>query len=210
MQIRIDSIKSPVWTDGPGKRASLYTVGCPIRCVGCQSPQLFEMSAGRLANVEAVADELYWTGLDISILGGEPLFQADALAELLAAIRSNATRSHVEIIVYTGYTWEQVKEMQKTIPAITDILRRADILVDGPFIYQQDDPFVQYRGSRNQRPIDLRATEDEGRLVVLDWDTCEIIIHPDGTVLGAAGWIDLLSKDIEGDVEDARRCGQTR
>lgn len=200
--LRYATIISPTFTDGPGKRASLYFQGCSIRCPGCQSPHLWESSGGIEAHVTQVARILIATGLPVTILGGEPFDQARALAQLVAVLKASGRH----VIVYSGYTYEELSERSVLDADVFAVLTLADVLVDGPFIWQQDDPFVQYRGSRNQRPIDLVATRMTGSPVILDWDTPEIVISDAGEILGAEGVIALISDEGR----RTRRCGQTR
>jgi len=200
--LRYSTIISPTFTDGPGKRASVYFQGCAIRCPGCQSPHLWDASGGMEVHVTQVARTLIATGLPISILGGEPFDQPAALAQLVMVLKGAGRH----VIIYSGYTYEQLIERDDADGNNRMVLALADVLVDGPFIWQQDDPFVQYRGSRNQRPIDLVATRRAGELVLLDWDTPELIISDAGDVLGAEGVIALVSDEGE----RTRRCGQTK
>lgn len=200
--LRYAQIVSPVFTDGPGRRASIYFQGCSIRCSGCQSPHLWEASGGVEADVAQVARMLMATGLPVSILGGEPFDQPAALSRLVDVLK--VVGRHV--IVYSGYTYEQLRERARCNWDIQMVLDLADVLVDGPFLWQEDDSFVQYRGSRNQRPIDLMATRESGKLVLLDWDTPELVISETGDILGAEGLIALISNAGQ----RTRRCGQTR
>lgn len=200
--LRYAQIISPTYTDGPGKRTSIYFQGCSIRCPGCQSPHLWDALGGFGVPVSAVAAALLATELPITILGGEPFDQPEGLAQLVATMKGCGRH----VIVYSGYTYEQLLERAQTDPNVSIVLGLADVLVDGPFIWQQDDPFVQYRGSRNQRPIDLQATRQTDELVLLDWDTPELVINDRGDMLGAEGLIALISDEGQ----RTRRCGQTR
>ena len=198
--IRIASLVHPTQVDGPGTRAALFFQGCSIHCQGCQNKHLWPVDEGQVVQVSDVASQLVDTGLPVTITGGEPFDQAEGLAALLRLLR--AADRHV--IVYSGYTWEQLSE--KAAP-VQEALRLADVLVDGPYIPKLDHPGMQYRGSSNQRPIDLQATWQSGGIVTLDWDTPEVIITPDGDLLGAAGIITRFT-DL-GDPQSTRRCGET-
>jgi anaerobic ribonucleoside-triphosphate reductase activating protein len=212
--LRVSHFVDDTMVDGPGVRNSVYVKGCPIRCVGCQNSQLFDREGGTFTDMEpgAVFERLYIPRVPVSFLGGEPLAQPEALAEVIRMLRA-AGCPH--IIVYTGYVWEDLlHEMVTTTDvkwmlAMAAILRDIDVLVDGPFIMAQDDPYLQWRGSRNQRPIDVPASLKTGLVVTEDWDSPVLTIGDDGSILGAEGWIDLLA-DADDSVERARRCGQTR
>lgn len=83
-----------------------------------------------------------------------------------------------------------------------------DVLVDGQFIRTQDDALISYRGSRNQRPIDIPASIKSDQIITLDWDSIEIIITPEGSALLPVGLVDEFAET--GDVTNTRRCGQTK
>lgn len=200
--LRYATIISPTFTDGPGMRTSIYFQGCSIRCVGCQSPQLWDHRGGIEVPVASIARAVLATGLPVTILGGEPFDQACGLAQIVATLKGCGRH----VIVYSGYTYEQLRVHAQDDPDVGAVLGLADVLVDGPFIQQQDDPFVQYRGSRNQRPIDLVATRETGVLTVLDWDMPELVISDDGSIFGAEGLIALMSDEGQ----RTRRCGQWR
>jgi anaerobic ribonucleoside-triphosphate reductase activating protein len=194
MQIQIAQIHAPVYTDGPGKRVALYVQGCPLRCPGCQSPSLWARHGGSPREVADVVETLLAYDLPITIIGGEPLQQAPAVALLVRQLKA-ASR---HIIVYTGYTYEEL--VQAPTAAVTDILSFADVLVDGRYDAAQDDAFVQYRGSRNQRPINLDATRATGTLTVLNWDEPELLVLEDGSIVAAEGLLE--------DGAHARMCGE--
>jgi anaerobic ribonucleoside-triphosphate reductase activating protein len=195
MQIEIATIQTG-YTDGPGKRVSLYVQGCTLRCRGCQSPHLWAKSGGTAMEVADVAEALLAYDLPITIIGGEPLQQAPAVAMLVRRLKDIGRH----VIVYTGYTYEELTLQAQSSWAIADILLTADVLVDGRYDAAQDDAFVQYRGSRNQRPIDLVATRTTGILTVLNWDEPELIILEDGSLLGAEGLLE--------DGTSVRMCGE--
>jgi hypothetical protein len=158
---------------------------------------------------EVVADLLTSTGLPITISGGEPFEQPVALEQVLHQIRDR--NEHVHIIVYTGYRIEELLETRD--PAILHSLTLIDVLVDGPYVHAQDHPGMQYRGSSNQRVIDLPATFrlPSGMIlsrhpVELDWDQPELILMEDGNLIGASPIVDAFS-DI-GTISQTRRCGE--
>jgi organic radical activating enzyme len=145
----------------------------------------------------------------ITISGGEPFEQADSLAWLLREIRKSAPNCHV--IIYTGYTWRELVEgAWVNSAAIVEVCLMADVIVDGRFVRDLDNGLMQYRGSANQRPIDVRATLERmlrgGGIepVVLDWDTPEVIVTEEGALLMPIG-LDLLDDPAS----KTRRCGQT-
>lgn len=136
--------------DGPGRRSVIQTAGCSILCAGCSNPQAQKRENGRLVPISSVIDELLAHRDDhdgVTILGGEPFDQPEAVAELVSRLK------HLEmhIVVYSGYTIEQL--IQRKLPAIDYILTHIDLLIDGPFISEMRDGSGEYRGSSNQRII---------------------------------------------------------
>lgn len=207
--MRIARILPHTLTDGPGDRVSLYMQGCSIRCPGCQNASIWDHLGGEERNIRDLAYELLAYQRPITILGGEPFDQSSALFRLLAMLKIRNPSTH--IIVYTGYTYEQLWAREDVMAHMAFAF--IDVLVDGPYVRDQDDSFVQYRGSRNQRVIDVPATRASLNpftgvytIHTLDWDTPELVITNDGTILGAEGVIELVSDSNTA----ARRCGQLR
>jgi len=201
-QIRIAKIIHHSYSDGPGPRTVLYVQGCPIRCPGCQSPHLWNHEGGTSRDIDDVAAELLDTGLPVTISGGEPMAQAEAVADLLATMR--VQRPNLHIVLYSGFVLEDLVEIAPAIPAIMAALYQVDVLVDGPFMPEFDDDLVQWRGSRNQRVIDLGHRTGFG---LLDWDTPTLTVTEEGDVVGAA---DLVEQMFGSRAQEARMCGQTR
>lgn len=164
-----------------------------------------------------VADAAQADGLTVS--GGEPFQQPD-LGEFLAELRAlNSDRAR-SIVVYSGYSFEELTARAAAVDAqgqptedaraVRLALGSADVLVDGRFIRELDDDRLQYRGSRNQRPVDLRATARAGgRVVRLDWDSPLIVVMEDGDALVPIGF-DVFDVADLGTEATARRCGQTK
>lgn len=213
--LKVAQILHESYTDGPGRRAVLFVNGCPVMCPGCQSPHLWGLDGGTEMKVDDVAAELLDTGLPVTISGGEPFAQAEGVAELLVVLR--VQRPDLHIIVYSGFVLEDILEMSEAIPEMKVILDFASVLVDGPFVPELDHDFVQWRGSSNQRPIDLdRAFHVlrngnvgiEVPLPILNWDEQTITITAGGDLVATAGMMDTL---FDGEaLEHSRMCGQTR
>lgn len=188
----------------------MFFQGCPIHCEGCQNRHLWPKTRNKLADVSTLAETLATlakpTG-QITISGGEPFAQVLNLAHLVYQLKKVYGVSN--IIVYTGYTWEKLQDkMNGFWFAIQDALDNIDVLVDGPFVAKMDDPYITYRGSRNQRPIDVQASRKAGEVVTLDWDNPEIVISPEGDLVMPIGLVSEMSE--VGEVTTSRRCGQTK
>lgn len=203
MAMRVAQIIQDTYVDGPGQRVALFTQGCSVHCRGCQNAHLWPTDGGEALPVAHLAERLLSTGLPVTITGGEPTDQADALAQLLRLLCAASPDLH--IILYSGRTFEQL--LERAEPAILEALNLADVLVDGPYIADLDHPGLQYRGSANQRVIDLPETLRAGKVITLDWDTPELIVAETGDLLGAAA-VAAQFQDL-GTVADTRRCGET-
>lgn len=152
--------------DGPGLRAVIWTQGCSHNCPGCQNPSTHDFNGGGLVPLEMVyeaIDELeYHTGITFS--GGDPMFQPEACNEIAIYARKKG----LDIWVYSGFTFEELMEISKNKPIYKEFLENIDVLVDGKFILEQRDLSLLFRGSRNQRLVDVKKTLKEGKVVLLN------------------------------------------
>ena len=153
--------------DGKGIRYVIFTQGCPHRCPGCQNPQTHDFAGGKPADTDAILREISQDPLlrGVTFSGGEPFCQPAPLAQLAREIH----RRKLDVTVYTGYTLEELWAMHDK--DVDDLLAQADVLVDGRFVLAQRDLTLRFRGSRNQRLIDMNKTRETG----------EIAVIPDGT-----------------------------
>ena len=160
--------------NGPGIRVSLFVSGCPHRCEGCFNPETWDFDSGRPfgeAQVQEILTALnkpYIHGL--SLLGGEPLAPANQ-ADVLALVRRvRAVFPQKDIWCYSGYQYEDL--MAGSVGALSRPLVEAlDVLVDGPFILARKNLSIRFRGSDNQRLIDVPASLQAGKLCL--WDGIE-------------------------------------
>ncbi|MCR4399789.1 MAG: anaerobic ribonucleoside-triphosphate reductase activating protein [Syntrophomonadaceae bacterium] len=145
--------------DGLGIRVTAFLQGCPRACPGCHNPELQAAEGGSEVSPQEFSRLLLQrvTPLHrgITFSGGDPLLQAGPLQEVIDRLKNEAPR--LDIWVYTGYTWEEVAEWP--------VLDRVDVLVDGPFLHEQRDLSLPFRGSRNQRVIDVQASRQRGQVV---------------------------------------------
>ena len=152
--------------DGPGIRYVVFVQGCPHRCEGCHNEQTHDFDGGTEVDASALLAEIdrdpMITGVTFS--GGEPFCQAEALAGLAEAVKARGK----DLMVYSGYTFEELSGLAERDRWVKALLEAADRLVDGRYIKEERDLELAFRGSRNQRYIDLRATRDEGRIVLVD------------------------------------------
>ena len=155
-------------TDGEGIRCSIYVSGCPFHCEQCYNASIWDFQAGHEYTPELEQQIIDDLSLDfvqgITFLGGEPLLNTGVLLPLAKRIRSEfgATK---DIWCWTGYTWEELMRPGET-PDKLELLHLVDILVDGRYIRTLHDPLLQFRGSSNQRIIDVAASFTAGEPVI--------------------------------------------
>ena len=158
--IRLAGIADDSIVDGPGIRVTVFGQGCPHHCPGCQNPETWPFEGGLAVEEEALAARVRQNPLakGVTFSGGEPFAQAEGFARLAALLRPD-----YELAAYTGYTFEQLAAMED--PAVKKLLSLLDILVDGPFVESERSLSLRFRGSRNQRIIDLPKSLAAGRAV---------------------------------------------
>ena len=160
--ISILEIVEDTTVDGPGFRTSVYSSGCPHRCPGCHNPQSWEIDNGHPVETEEILKIILADPFaDVTFTGGDPMFQPQGFAELAQAIRENSTKN---IWCYTGYRFEDLLQN----PAQKALLEQIDVLVDGRFIDALKDDELRFRGSSNQRIINVQASLEKGETVVMD------------------------------------------
>ena len=161
-------LQSDSIVDGPGLRTVIWTQGCGHHCKGCQNEQTWDFNGGGLVPISMVKDAIdeleYQDGITFS--GGDPMFQPEACNELAKYCKEKG----YNIWVYTGFTFEEIKKMAETKPIYLEFLEKIDVLVDGKFILEQRDLSILFRGSRNQRLIDVPKTLKTGKVVLFDED----------------------------------------
>ena len=146
--------------DGPGLRTSLYFAGCHHRCPGCHNPETWDVHAGKLVSVEELMELVRYNDFDVTFSGGDPLYQAAALFPLAKAIKEFGKT----IWCYTGFTYEEIMEGKH--PEMRELLGLIDVVVDGPFIEGRKQSGLRFRGSDNQRIIDLNETRCCGKVML--------------------------------------------
>ena len=152
--------------DGPGLRAVIWTQGCSHHCPGCQNPQTWDFNGGGMVPIDMVKeaiDELEEQD-GITFSGGDPMFQPEACNILAEYARNKG----LNIWVYTGFTYEELIDLSKKKPIYMEFLKKIDVLVDGRFIESQKDLNLLFRGSSNQRLIDMPKTLEKGEIVLFD------------------------------------------
>ena len=147
--------------DGPGLRTSVYVAGCPHHCQGCHNPQSWTFGGGTPVTIGTLLQQIADNDAPLTLSGGDPLAQPAAVGELVRRVKNELG---LNIWCYTGYTWEHIL----TQPELMTVMRHIDVLVDSPFILAKRDTTLRFRGSHNQRLIDVPASLGSGKMV--NWE----------------------------------------
>lgn len=152
--MRIAGIVQDSIVDGPGLRLTVFTQGCPHRCPGCHNPQTHDPAGGQEITVEALTDKLRANPLldGLTLSGGDPFAQAGECARLA----QNARELGLNVWCYTGYSLEHLLAARR--PDWNALLSQLDVLVDGPFLLAERSLDLPWRGSRNQRLLNVPAS----------------------------------------------------
>ena len=155
MRIRVLDIAYQTMADGPGFRTAIYCAGCAHHCPGCHNPQSWDFEAGKWMEVDELLDIIKADSMsNVSFSGGDPFYQAEAFTELARKIKTETDKT---IWCWTGFSYEEVLADEK----MAAMLPWLDVLVDGPFILEQRDTTLLFRGSPNQRIIYLHGEPPE-------------------------------------------------
>ena len=152
MKIVIAGAKKHSLVDGPGVRYTLFMQGCPHNCKGCHNPDTHDINKGKILDVKDVYNDIITTRYidGVTISGGDPFFQPEALRELLKMLKEQG----LSIWCYSGWRFEDLLLNEKQAKA----LKYVDVLVDGKFEEDKKSKECMFRGSTNQRIIDVQAT----------------------------------------------------
>ena len=169
--MRIANVVSDSIVDGPGLRFTVFTQGCPHHCLGCHNPETHDPAGGREVTVEALAEQMLSNPLmdGLTLSGGEPFDQAGECCALAA----RAKEKGLNVWAYTGYRYETLLEQAN--PAVLALLEQVDVLVDGPFVESLKSYDALFRGSTNQRLIDVAKSRAWGAVVL--WSRPDPLAH---------------------------------
>ena len=165
--MRIAGILHESVVDGPGVRFVVFTQGCLHHCKGCHNMGTWDPEGGYEVSVRDLIKEIRkapGSVCGVTISGGEPFLQPEEVAALSKRIHALG----LSVCVFTGYLFEVLQGMNDE--HIEDLLNEADILIDGPFVEELKDIGLRFRGSSNQRVIDMNATRESGRIILLSVD----------------------------------------
>ena len=171
--IRIFGVVEESIVDGPGIRYSVFVQGCSHGCPGCHNPESHSPKGGELRSIESVLGGIRSNKLiaGVTLSGGEPFEQPHACAVLAQQLKADG----YNIWTFTGYLYEDLIKMSRANPDIACLLNNIDVLVDGPFVEELKSLELDWRGSSNQRVIDLAKTRDVGAIV--EWKQPEMVFE---------------------------------
>lgn len=163
MKITISGTVSESIVDGPGLRYVVFVQGCPHNCPGCHNPQTHDFGGGRVVDTDELFNECTEDPLEkgVTFSGGEPFCQAEALYVLGKRFKERG----YHLMCYSGWTFEELLKKAQTEEYVGKLLSILDILVDGRFILDRRSLALKFRGSDNQRLIDVQRSLAEGRVI---------------------------------------------
>ena len=160
--LRLSGVCYDSLADGEGVRLALYFSGCNHRCPGCHNPGTHDFESGWVVTTETldcIAEEFnrrpYLAG--ITLTGGDPLYMHNKVADALSYLQKHTNRP-INVWLYTGFAWEDISYLP--------IISMLDVVVDGPFVAELADKRLQYRGSQNQRIIDVQKSFETNEVVL--------------------------------------------
>lgn len=165
-KLRIAGIVKESIVDGPGIRLVVFAQGCKHNCPGCHNPETHSFDGGKLVDIEFIMESIHKNPLldGITFSGGEPFEQAEGFAELAGHSRQMG----LHVMTYTGYTYEEIMDNSIKRSGWDHLLENNDILVDGRFDLGKRSLLLKFKGSENQRVIDVKQTRYIGKIVLAD------------------------------------------
>ncbi|MBT0826764.1 anaerobic ribonucleoside-triphosphate reductase activating protein [Campylobacter lari] len=160
--LRLAGVVKESIVDGYGLRYVIFTQGCHHHCKGCHNPQTHDFNKGYLQDLASLHDEICKNPLlqGVTFSGGEPFMQAKNLSILAKHIKTLG----LDLTIYTGFTYEELLEEKSK----KELLILADVLVDGKFILEQKDLSLKFKGSKNQRVIDVVKSLEQGKVILFE------------------------------------------
>ncbi|MCV3456454.1 anaerobic ribonucleoside-triphosphate reductase activating protein [Campylobacter sp. CNRCH_2016_0050h] len=160
--LRLAGVIKESIVDGYGLRYVIFTQGCPHHCKGCHNPQTHDFNKGYLQDLASLCDDICKNPLlqGVTFSGGEPFMQAKNLSILAKHIKALG----LDLTIYTGFTYEELLQEQ----AMKELLILADVLIDGKFILEQKDLSLKFKGSKNQRIIDVAKSLEQGKVILFE------------------------------------------
>ncbi len=168
MKIKLFGLANDSIVDGPGLRFAVFTQGCYHNCEGCHNPGSHDPEGGYWEDCDVIIKKIKQNPLldGITFSGGEPFLQAEALCY----IADEAKKAGLNVMVYTGYTYEEILEGANEDNKWLELLKKTDILVDGRFVLSQKSIELNFKGSSNQRLINVPESLKAGKVILSDYN----------------------------------------
>lgn len=148
--------------DGPGLRTAVYCAGCHNHCPGCHNPQSWDIAQGQMTSTDELVERILAEECDgVTFTGGDPMEQSAGFAELARKLRQHGIK---DIWCYTGRIYEDLCDLPETL----ELLKQVDVLVDGPYVAAERNEELLFRGSANQRLVDVRRSLKAGEAVLVN------------------------------------------
>ena len=163
--IRLSGIAYESLVNGPGVRRVFFSQGCKHNCVGCFNPDTHDFNGGQLMNMDKLIEDVLNNPIikGITFSGGDPIEQADKFAYMAKAFK----KVNLNIWCYTGYLFEELLEMSKEKVGIRELINNIDVLVDGKFDIKKKEEGLRFKGSSNQRIIDVKESLKNRVIIIL-------------------------------------------
>ena len=164
--IRIAGVYRESIVDGPGIRFAVFCQGCAHDCPGCHNPETHDFNGGYDCSIDRIVGEIDKNPLldGVTFTGGDPVYQAEAFCRLAEELKKRS----LNILMYTGFTYEELLKMRKENPYVGLLLDSVDYLIDGRYEEERRDLTLNFRGSSNQRFIDMNETRRRGEIVIYE------------------------------------------
>ena len=156
--MRILDIVRGTTVDGPGFRTSIYFAGCGHHCPGCHNPQSWDFAGGSEMSLGQLTDIITEEDFDVTLTGGDPLYQHEEVARLVDSIFATGHTGCID----TGFRWEEIMARHELLDAV----RKAEVVVDSPFVAELRDTDLLFRGSSNQRLVKVAESIASGSIIL--------------------------------------------
>jgi len=164
MEIRLAGILPNSNANGPGLRKVFFSQGCIHHCPDCFNKHTWDFNGGKMCDcdelIKTTLDETYLAGITFS--GGDPFDQPEPFAYMAQQFKKH----NLNIWCYTGYTWEELLRLSKTRKGVKELLENIDTVVDGEFKKELMDDSIEFRGSNNQRIIDVQNSLKQDKVII--------------------------------------------
>lgn len=163
--IKVAGIVEESIVDGPGIRLVVFGQGCRHHCPGCHNPESHSLEGGKLMKIDDIINLINKNPLldGITLSGGDPFEQAESFAILAKRVK----KLDLNVMTYTGYIYEEILEKLDLVPGWRDLFYTTDILVDGRFELDKKSLMLKFKGSSNQRIINMKESLEKGKIIVI-------------------------------------------